>query len=135
MSKNDPKEKQLKRFKALPEDWRNDVLGTRSNEDVNKLIRDAAINTIVLKLAKESDPDLAALKEQLATATEMYKEGEKQNNLKIEFLVEVLRSRGVDVPSIEDFIKGAKDEVPESLDKIAEEARQNLRKLADAVKG
>ena len=119
------KDKQLKKFKKLPEDWRNDVLGTRSNEDINKLIRDAAINNIVLKLAKENDPDLAALKEQMATATEMYKAGEKENNLKIEFLVEVLRGRGVDVPSIEDFVRGATKDAP--LDQIAAEAKKGLR--------
>lgn len=103
----DHKEKQYKKFKKLDEAWRNDMLG-RTEEEVRKVITDAAMNLVTLETAKQFDEDLARLKEELATANEIYKEGKKSNLLKIEFLIEALRSRGCDVPGIEDFVKGAK---------------------------
>lgn len=102
----DARQKELKAFKKLSEEWRNQQLGA-TKEEVFKEITKTAINTVQLNVAKELDEDLKSLQEQLKAAREIYTEGTKTNNLKIKFLVDVLRSRGVDVPSPEDFVKKA----------------------------
>ena len=104
--KDDNRQKQLKKFSKLSEEWRSSQLSAQTPE-VNKKIMECAINTVQLAIAKELDTDLASLKEQVKTAQEVYTEGTKTNNLKIQFLVDVLRSRGCDVPDPEDFIKKA----------------------------
>lgn len=114
-------EAQLKKFKKIDEDWRNDMM-SRDSEDLNKVIRDCAINNVVLALAKAADPDLARIAEELATAKAVYTDGTKANNLKIEFLVEVLRSQGVDIPDVSAFCKAlAKDDsaVPSVKEAVA----------------
>jgi hypothetical protein len=105
----DQKESQSKKFKKLDEEWRNLAMAM-DDTSVDGVIRTAAMNLVTLEMAKEFDEDLIALKEQVKVAQEQYTEGRKMNLIKIEFLIEVLRSRGRDVPSIEDFIKSAKQE-------------------------
>jgi len=103
----DKKEKQYKKFQTLDEEWRTNAL-TKSEPDLNKAIRDVAVQSIVLELAKEADQDLAAAKEAVKTASEQYKEGKKRHSIEIEFLVECLRSRGANIPSIDEFLEGVK---------------------------
>lgn len=95
----DQREAQLKKFKRLDEEWRADVISRKNPEELNKMIRDAAVNMVELRIAKQLDEDLARIKEELATANEVYKEGEAENALRIEFLVDALRCMGVNVPS------------------------------------
>lgn len=102
----DQRQKELKAYKKLPEDWRNQQLGAQT-PDVYKQILKSAINIVQLAIAKEMDQDLAALKEQVKVAQAIYSDGTKENNLKIKFLVDVLRGRGEDVPDPEDFVKQA----------------------------
>jgi hypothetical protein len=132
----DPKERQFKKFKKfLDEEWRNDLMG-RTDEEVDKEIRTAAMNLVTLEMAKEFDEDLKSLKDQLATANAQYTDGKKTNLVKIEFLIEVLRGRGVDVPSVEDFIRSAVggDEAPKTAEDIANAAAKSLsRGLAKAA--
>ena len=90
-------EKQTKRFEKLDEEWRVDMMGRKDHEDLNKAIRECAISIVELRLAKEIDEDLARIREELATANEGYKKGEKENTLRIEFLVECLKSRGIKI--------------------------------------
>jgi hypothetical protein len=73
-----------------------------------------AMNDIQLELAKQADQDLKQKQEEAKVAGEQYREGHKANKLKLEFLTECLRSRGEDVPSIEDFLtKVANGEITE----------------------
>lgn len=127
MSEQDPKEKQFKKFKKLDESWRNEMM-SRPTEEVNAAIRKSAIDNVVLAMAKELDEDLKRLQEELATARQQYTEGTKLNNIRIEFLVEVLRGRGVDVPSVEDFLEGAKKTSKEELEGIVKDAALQLGK-------
>jgi|WetSurMetagenome_2_1015567.scaffolds.fasta_scaffold22266_5 hypothetical protein len=107
------KQKQLKNFKKLSEEWRNEKLGAQT-PDLYKSILTAAMNIVQLAIAKELDQDLANLKEQVKVAQQGYSDGTKENNLRIQFLVEVLRGRGEDVPDPDDFIrKAANGEVKE----------------------
>jgi hypothetical protein len=99
-------EKQQKKFRKLPPEWCEAMLGA-DDFDIDKGIKTAAISLVTLELAKQFDEDLISLQEQLSTAQEQYKEGKKENLLKIEFLIEVLRSRGRDVPDAKTFIKQA----------------------------
>jgi len=100
------------KFNDLDEEWRSEMLSADS-EHVNKAIVKAAINMIVLDLAKKADTDLAALREQLKTASEQYSAGKKENTLRITFLIELLRSRGEDVPDIDAFLTKASKDVAE----------------------
>lgn len=109
---------QFKRFKKLPEEFRNELQGKNADE-IKKDMLTWTINNIVLALAKAADPDLARLQEELSTAKAVYTEGTKTNNLRIEFGVEVLRSQGVDIPDVSAFCAALKDEVDE--DASAEE--------------
>jgi len=103
MAKNDDK------FSKLDEEWRSQMLSS-PNENVNSTIVTSAVNLISLELAKKLDDDLLSLKEQLKVANEQYSEGKKVNLLRMEFLIEVLRSRGLNVPDVSDFVKKAKNE-------------------------
>lgn len=131
MSEQDPREKQFKKFqKNLPEDWRNDMM-SRTADEVKKAALKAAMNLVTLELAKEFDEDLQELREALKTAQEVYTQGKKKNLIEIEFLIEVLRSRGEDVPGVEDFIKGARDVGGEESD---EEHDAFKTKVGDKLK-
>jgi hypothetical protein len=134
----DAKEKQFKRFKKLPEEWRNDMMG-RGRDELFKKIADAAIAIVASETAKQFDQDIAKLKEQLATAQEGYKETKNTKSLQIEFLIETLRSQGVDVPSLQDFISGAvrvgDDGEIEDAEKTATESHHRVDKIvAEAAK-
>ena len=107
---DDKHEKQLKAFRKLDESWRQNQLAA-TTPDLYKEITKKAIATVQLDLAKELDPDLASLKEQVKMANEPYSEGRKTNSLSIRFLVDVLKGRGENVPSIEDFLSAAAKEV------------------------
>lgn len=129
----DPKEKQHKKFQKLDEEWRTSSM-SQPDADIDKGIRDAAMNLVTLEMAKEFDEDLIALKEAVKTASEQYTEGKKQNLLKIEFLIEVLRSRGRDVPGVEDFLKSVKKDAGSDPD-IFEEVPDTAGRIGDAKKG
>lgn len=105
-TREDSRQKELKAFRKLPEEWRSQNMGAKT-EEVYKEITKVAINNVQLNMAKEMDEDLKALQEQLKNAREVYTEGTKTNALKIKFLVDVLRSRGVDVPDPEVFLRKA----------------------------
>ena len=124
-------EQQQKKFdKILPDGWQEQMLGEKDNEAVNKAIQEAAMNLVTLEVAKTLDEDLKRLQEELACAREQYTEGKKVNLCKIEFLVEMLRDRGVAVPSVGDFVKLAKSAKPETAEDIVKDA---VKKLGQAV--
>ena len=103
----DSRQKQLEKWgKKLSEEWRQNQLGA-STPDLYKSILKSAINIVQLAMAKELDQDLANLREQVKAAGAQYSEGAKQNHLQIEFLVDILRGRGEDVPDPEDFLRKA----------------------------
>jgi hypothetical protein len=100
------KDAQYDRFKELDEEWRSAEMGKQSPE-IYKDISTIAMNQLQLELAKKMDQDLENLRAQVKAASEPYTEGGKVNKTKLEFLVETLRSRGENVPSIADFLKSA----------------------------
>ncbi len=97
------------KFSALEESWRDEKM-SRQNEDINSDIVETVMNLVALEAAKALDTDLQSLQEQVKVAREVYTEGKKSNLLKIEFLIEVLRSRGLNVPGVKDFVKKVKPE-------------------------
>jgi hypothetical protein len=99
-------DKQFKKFQKLDEDFRTNMMQV-TDAEIFSTITKCALNVIALNMAKEADEDLASLQEQLKVAKEQYTTGVKTNNLKIEFCAETLKSRGVDVPSVEDFLRSA----------------------------
>ena len=111
---DDARQKQLKKYhKVLPEDWRESQLASKT-EQVYKEITAVAIATVMLDMAMKMDPDLKQLREQLKTAQKSYTEGKKVNTVKIEFLVDNLKSRGENVPDAEVFLSAAAKRLLES---------------------
>lgn len=108
-SKSNKGDKQHKRFLKLPEDWRMGAL-SKKTEEINAEIRNVAVNDIQLEAAKKMDVDLAQKKEAAKVAGEQYSEGHKMNKIKLEFLIETLRSRGENVVSAEEFLRKVADE-------------------------
>lgn len=100
--------KRDRKFSKLDETWRNNMMSAK-DPDVDVAIKQSAMNLVGLELAKALDEDLLALREQLQVATAVYTDGRKESLTKIEFLIEVLRSRGRDVPSAQDFVKSARE--------------------------
>ncbi len=103
-----PRKKSEDKWSKLPEDWRTGMLAQPSVL-IKTEITTTALNQVALEAAEELDPDVPSLKEQLKTATEQYREGKKQNKLKIRFLAEVLKGRGEAVPAAEDFLRAARN--------------------------
>lgn len=98
------KEKQNKKFaKQLTDDWRAAAM-SKTTEEVFKEISGHAMAVVQLTMEQEVDEDLKSLKEAVTTASTRYKEGKKLNLTSIEFLAEVLASRGVDIPSLSDLL-------------------------------
>jgi len=103
----DARQKRLKKFqKGLPLDWRQEVI-EKGPDVAEKMIRDVAINDVQNAIAQEMDEDLARLKEQVKEAKAGYSEAHKTNQLKLEFLVDYLRSEGRDIPDPEVFLRAA----------------------------
>lgn len=131
-------EKQEKKFdKLLDPEW---MAGMRSaqRDGVDAAIRTAAMNMVVLEMAKLEDEDLIRLQDELATAREVYTEGKKENLAKIEFLIEVLREQGcTTLPAVADFLKraaAAAGDKPTTAEAIAAAAGKKLReKLSKAA--
>ena len=120
---DDPRTKQLKKFEKLPEEWRQNQLGAKTPELYQEITK-TAINAVQQDLARELDPDLAVLKEQVKTAQEPYTQGKKTNNLKISFLVDVLKGRGENVPDIDSFLSAAAKKVLEEQSPIPAHMKQ-----------
>jgi hypothetical protein len=106
MIENDSKAKQLKKFSKLDDEWRSEQLSKKA-PDLFQTITKIAIDTVELDLAKDEDQDLARLQEELKTAREPYTLGRKENNLKIQYLVQVLKDQGVNVEGISGLVKKA----------------------------
>jgi secreted Zn-dependent insulinase-like peptidase len=104
MGRGRPK-KDKDEFQDLPEEFKAVVVAKTDPDEIKKLIAEAAMNDVALRAAKKEDQHLKEVTEQKAEAELMYKDGAKQNKLKIEFCKRVLSDRGVSVPSIESFLK------------------------------
>jgi hypothetical protein len=103
----DDHQKELEKFEKLDEEWRSEILG-KQPEEWDKAIQQCATNLANIKAAQAMDPDVKSLKAQLKTANKQYTEGKKENSLKIDFILKVMRDAGHDAGSPEDFLpKGA----------------------------
>jgi hypothetical protein len=97
------KKQQESEYSALPPEWVEKMNGSVVYElDIE--LREVVNNVICLIAAEKLDPHLAELKEQLASAQEFYKHGKKIGDLKAKFLLELLRARGVNIKSVEEFL-------------------------------
>ena len=115
----DSKAKQLKKFAKLSDDWRDDQL-SKQTPDIFKAISATAIANVQLDIAKDLDEDLARLQEDLKTAREPYTLGRKENNLKIQFLVQVLSDRGENVDGLHGLLKQAAEAAKAEAEKELE---------------
>lgn len=100
--------KKQERFESLGGEWCDAIKG-KDTEELKKEAGKVAMASAALKLAQKADQDLANLKEQVQVANAVYKDGLKTNDTKIEYIVDQLSYRGVDIPSIEDFLRKAAD--------------------------
>ena len=100
--------KKQERFESLGGEWCDAIKG-KDTEDLKKEAGKVAMAILALKLAQKADQDLANLKEQVQVANAVYKDGIKQNDIKIEYIVEQLHHRGVEIPSIDDFLRNVAD--------------------------
>ena len=82
------------KFSELDEAWTNTVQGLTTEEVKNRIIK-VGIDTRELMEAKKLDQDLAEKKAIYDEANEVYKEGKKTNDLKVDFMLKVLSDRGV----------------------------------------
>jgi hypothetical protein len=96
------------KYSELSDDFKSEMLSA-DEQAVRKTISIVAMNMIALEIAKANDTDLISLKEQVKAAGEVYSAGKKEGKTKIEFLREVLESRGISVPSLNDFLKDAEE--------------------------
>lgn len=100
--------KKQERFESLGGEWCDAIKG-KTTEEIKLEIGKAAMSNAALKLAQKADQDLANLKEQVQVANAVYKDGLKTNDIKIEFMIDQLSYRGVDIPSIDDFLRKVSD--------------------------
>lgn len=129
-------EQQNKKFqKLLDEEWMDAIRGTKHEDKLNDEIKQSAMNLVTLEMAQKLDEDLIRLQDELKTAREQYTEGKKVNLCKIEFVLEIMRDRGLPVPSVSDFVKVARREKkPQTPEEIANEAgKQFVRGVRGAV--
>lgn len=105
-----PEEKRHKRFKKLPQEWRDNQM-TKTPVALKEEIAKVAINAVVLELAKAEDEDLIRLRDELTTASTQYVEGKKSHSIQIEFLIDLLRGQSVDVPDASAFLRTARKSV------------------------
>lgn len=87
-----PKTKRDK-FSALPEEYK-DAVAAMNVAEIRDRIAQVALDQLDLMNAKEEDQDLQEKQEAFKVASEGYREGMKQNKLKIEFAKRVLEDKG-----------------------------------------
>ena len=100
-----PKKTVKDKWEQLPEEFRSEV-DSLSREALEHKIASIAMYQVELMVAKEQDQDLKQKKEASRVAGEVYREGSKQNKLKIEYLKANLDAAGGPV-------KAHVDELPE----------------------
>lgn len=88
--KGRPKKEQ---WQDLPQEWK-DRVNTLSREELEHEIANVAYNNCELMKLKSEDMDLASCKQSYTDAGAQYKEGSKQNKLKISYAKEMLDSAG-----------------------------------------
>lgn len=100
-----PRKQQKSKFEELPEEFRSEV-DSLSREALEHKIASIAMYQVELMAAKEQDMDLKQKREASRVAGEVYREGTKQNKLKIEYCKANLDAAGGPV-------KAHVDELPE----------------------
>jgi hypothetical protein len=100
--------KKQERFESLGGEWCDAIKGKES-EELKKEVGRVAMASAALKWAQKADQDLANLKEQVQVAGAVYKDGLKANDIQIEYMIDQLNYRGVEIPSMEDFLRKAAD--------------------------
>jgi hypothetical protein len=80
-------------FAALSNEFK-DAACTYSKEEINDKIASSAKIISTLKEERKNDQQLAEAKENVKQCGQVYREGIKENELKIRYLYELLSSRG-----------------------------------------
>lgn len=100
--------KKQERFELLGDEWRDNIKA-KSSDEIKDEIGKVATNSFTIKKAQKADQDLANLREQVKVANAQYADGLKVNDIKLEYMLEQLGYRGVELPTIEDFLRKAAD--------------------------
>lgn len=87
-------------FEDLDQDFKDTVVGM-SESEIRQKISSVALNQVALLEAKENDQDFQTKKEQAKVAGEVYRDGTKQNKLRIAFCKRVLGDKGKDTGSFD----------------------------------
>lgn len=103
-----PSDDEKSKFDKLDEEWRTGRIAEKDDQKLVDEITKSAMEHIALGLAQKEDPDILSLQADLSAAREMYNEGKAEKLLKIEFLMETLKGRGVPgIPGLDDFLAAA----------------------------
>jgi hypothetical protein len=88
-------------FSDLDSDWR-DAVTNSSREEIERRVAKVALDDNELRKLKKEDEHLKECAEQYKDAGATYREGFKQNKLKIEFLKRALDDKGGPTKAVED---------------------------------
>lgn len=88
-------------FSDLDSDWR-DAVSNSSRDEIQHRIAKVALDDSDLRKDKKEDQHLAECANTYKEAGERYRNGFKENKLKIEFLKRVLNDKGGPTKSVED---------------------------------
>lgn len=94
------KNKNTDPFSDLDGDWKDAAAGS-SREEVQQRIAAVALNDVELRRLKKEDQHLKECQEAYKDASARYRDGFKQNKLKIEFLKRVLDDKGGPTKAVE----------------------------------
>ena len=108
MTEETYKAKQLKRFEKLDTDWKTNQ-EQNSEEKLRQAYNGVCMEVFKNKLAKKVDPQLKELREQIKTAAAGYNEVIKVGEIRAEYIIQVLQSRGVDVPGLDEILEFAEN--------------------------
>lgn len=80
-------------FDDIEEEFKDAVAGMTTDEIRSQIVK-VSLNQMELMEAKKQDQDLADKREAFNEASAIYREGSKQNRLKLEFCKRVLGDKG-----------------------------------------
>lgn len=95
------KNKNTDPFSDLDGDWK-DAVASSSREEIQQRIAAVALNDVELRRLKKEDQHLKECAEAYKDASAVYRDGFKQNKLKIEFMKRALDDKGGPTKSVDD---------------------------------
>lgn len=108
-------------YKGISNDWRGSMESAK-DEEIDKEIKSISLSTSALEEAEKADDDLKMKRTAVSDAALQYRQGKKENGLKIRFLRKTLESRGRDVPVAGDFGRQSTQQLAERAVAAMEDA-------------